>query len=187
LKAKGHRELGGERAQRVGEERRHGCYSRDEPLFKGRLPRSRLETPREASPDAHQCTKPLARGPGPTSHTLRASASVCGEGEPPREEHATASGSAPLHLHQKQRTSLWHGGPGPRVILFGHCLPCAEKANRRARSTPPPPVVRLFTSAESSRPTSGTGARAHESYSSGVGFHVQRRGIAAWGACHRLR
>jgi hypothetical protein len=34
--------------------------------------------------------------------------------------------------------SLWHGGPGPRVILLGRRPPCAEKANHRVRSTPPP-------------------------------------------------
>jgi hypothetical protein len=46
--------------------------------------------------------QPLSRGPGPTSHTLWASVSVCEEGEPPREERTVA----PLHLRQKQRTSL---------------------------------------------------------------------------------
>jgi hypothetical protein len=89
LKAKGRRGLGGERAQRVGEKRRHGCYSRDEPHFKGRLPRSHPETPWEVSPDAHRCTQPMTRGPGPTSHTTGALVSECGEGEPPRKERAT--------------------------------------------------------------------------------------------------
>jgi hypothetical protein len=53
LKAKGRRELGGERAPRVGEKRMHGCYSKDEPLFKGRLPCSRPETPWEVSPPVY--------------------------------------------------------------------------------------------------------------------------------------
>jgi hypothetical protein len=47
--------------------------------------------------------QPLTRGPRPTSHTPWASASVCGEGELPREEHATVCGSAPLRLRRKQR------------------------------------------------------------------------------------
>jgi hypothetical protein len=64
LKAKGHRELSGERAQRVGEKRRHGCYLRDEPLFKGRFPHSRPETPRKVSLDAHRCTQLMTRGSG---------------------------------------------------------------------------------------------------------------------------
>jgi hypothetical protein len=52
-------------------------------------------------------TQPLAQWPGPTSHTPWASASVCGEGEPPHEEHAIVSGSAPLCLRRKQRLSLF--------------------------------------------------------------------------------
>jgi hypothetical protein len=104
--------------------------------------------------------QPLARGPGPTSHTLRASASVCGEGEPPREVHATACGTTPLHLRRnQQQTSPRHGGPGPQVIIFGRRLSCAGKANRRARSTPPPAVVHLSISVEGSGPASGLGPR----------------------------
>jgi hypothetical protein len=104
---------------------------------------------------------------------------VCREGEPPHEEYATTRGNAPLHLHRKQQTSLWHGSPGPRVILLGRWPPCAEKANRRMRSTPPPPVMRLFTSTESSGPASGTGALANESCSLGVGVRVRKRRTAA--------
>jgi hypothetical protein len=62
----------------------------------------------------------------------------------------------PMHIGVP---SLWHGCPGPRVILFGRRLPCAGKTNRRTRSTPPPAVVHLFTSAESSGPTFGPGPR----------------------------
>jgi hypothetical protein len=46
------------------------------------------------------------------SHAPWASTSVCGEGEPPREEHATACGSVRLHPRRNQQSSLWHGGPG---------------------------------------------------------------------------
>jgi hypothetical protein len=67
----------------------------------------------------------------------------------PCEEYATACGSAPLHLRRnQQRTSLWHGGLGPRVMLRGRRPPCAEKANYRVRGTPPPAMVCLFTSAK---------------------------------------
>jgi hypothetical protein len=83
-------------------------------------------------------------------------------------------------------------------MLLGHRPPCATKANRRVKSTPPPAVVRLFTSAESSGPVyrlrsmpppavvclfasietnspdPDKGARAHESPSLGVGSWVQR-------------
>jgi hypothetical protein len=54
---------------------------------------------------------------------------MCEGGEPPRKERTVA----PLHLHQKQRASLWHGGPGPRVILPGHRFLGAGKSNRRSR------------------------------------------------------
>jgi hypothetical protein len=61
------RDLEGKGAQRArrredatsGREARHGCYSRDEPLFKDRLPRSRLEMSREVSPDAHRGIHPM--------------------------------------------------------------------------------------------------------------------------------
>jgi hypothetical protein len=39
------------------------------------------------------------------SHTPWVLASMCGEGELPHEEYATARGNAPLHLRRKQRTS----------------------------------------------------------------------------------
>jgi hypothetical protein len=93
------RNLEGKGAQRArrrkgtasGREARHGCYSRDEPLFKGRLPRSRLETSREVSPDAHRGIHHMTRRPGPTSHTAGALVLECEEGEPPHKEHATAT------------------------------------------------------------------------------------------------
>jgi hypothetical protein len=91
------RDLEGKRAQRArrrkgtasGREARHGCYSRDEPLFKGRLHRSRPETPREVSPDAYRSTHPMTRGPDPTSHIAGVLISECREGKPPRKVHAT--------------------------------------------------------------------------------------------------
>jgi hypothetical protein len=51
----------------------------------------------------------------------------------------------------------------------------AEKANRLARSEPPPAVVRPFISAEGNGLVNDAGARAHESYSLGVGFRVQKK------------
>jgi hypothetical protein len=39
----------------------------------------------------------------------------------------------PLHLRRKKKwLSLWHGGPGPRVILLGHRLLGAKKENHRS-------------------------------------------------------
>jgi hypothetical protein len=66
------------------------------------------------------------------SHTPWASVSVCEEGGPPREEHAAARGGVPLHLRRNQLPSLWHGGPGPRVILLGRQFLGAEKLYRRS-------------------------------------------------------
>jgi hypothetical protein len=165
-------ELEGERALRV---MRMAIALGGAPFLKRDSPTDAPKHSRRPRPTRAKVTQPLARGPGPTSYTPWASASMCGEGEPPREEHATACGSAPLHLCRKQRASLWHGGPGPRVMLLGRQPPCAEKANHRVRSTPPPAVVRLFTSTKSSALASSTGAQAHESCSLGVGLHVRRR------------
>jgi hypothetical protein len=82
---------------------------------------------RRASPSPPKAVgQPLTRGPGPTSHLPWALVSVREEGEPPREERTTA----PLRLRRKQRASLYHGGPGPRVILLRCWPPSAKKANR---------------------------------------------------------
>jgi hypothetical protein len=110
LEAKGRTELRGKRTQQVGEKRRHGCYSRDETLLKGRLPRSCLETPRKVSLDAHRRTQPMTRGPSPTSHTVGALVSECREGEPPRKERI----AVPLRLRRKQQPSLLQGARAHR-------------------------------------------------------------------------
>jgi hypothetical protein len=58
-----------------------------------------------------------------------ASASMCEEGELPREERTVT----PLHPRRNQQPSLWHRGPGPRVILLGWRPLGAEKSNRHSR------------------------------------------------------
>jgi hypothetical protein len=63
----------------------------------------------------------------------------------------------------------------------------AEKANRLARSEPPPAVVRPFISAEGNGLVNDAGARAHESYSLGVGFRVQKKQTAEREANRRAR
>jgi hypothetical protein len=88
-------------------------------------------------------------------------------------------GSAPPRLHRNQRSNLWHGGPGPHVMHLARRFLCADKANRRVKSAPPPAVVRLFAPAETDGPVSGTGAWAHESSSLGAGSWVQRSRTAA--------
>jgi hypothetical protein len=90
LKAKGRRELGGERMSRVGEKQGMAATRGMNPSLKTELPHSRLEASREVSPDAHQGIHPMTRGPGPTSHTAGALVFECEEGEPMHKEHATA-------------------------------------------------------------------------------------------------
>jgi hypothetical protein len=208
------RNLEGKGAQRArrrkgtmsGREARHGCYSRDEPLFKGRLPRSRLEMSREVSPDAHRGIHPMTRGPGPTSHT-RSVLPPRGRAPPsswPRPTVMKANrrtrsvlpphGSAPPRLRRNQRSNLSHGGPDPHVMYLARRFLCAGKANRRVKSASPPVVVRLFASAKTNNPVPGTRARAHESSSLGAGSWVQRSRTAArastappWGHRRRLR
>jgi hypothetical protein len=46
---------------------------------------------------------------------------------------------------------------------------CAEKTNRRVKSTSPPAVLRLFAPTKTNSPVSDTGARAHESSFLGTG------------------
>jgi hypothetical protein len=72
------RNLEGKGAQRArrrkgtasGREARHGCYSRDEPLFKGRFPRSRPEASHAKSPP--MCTRvPILWHGGMASHVIQ--------------------------------------------------------------------------------------------------------------------
>jgi hypothetical protein len=150
LKAKGCRGLGGERAQRVGEKRRHGCYSRDEPLFKGRPPRSCPETPQEVSPDAHRCTQPMTWGPAPqVTQLVRWSPSTEKANRRARSVLPTR-GSAPLHLRRKQRLRPLAWGPRPTCHAPGASVsvcaegepPCEERIaaplypRRKQRSSP---------------------------------------------------
>jgi hypothetical protein len=53
-------------------------------------------------------------------------------------------GSAPPRLCHNQWSNLWHGGPGPHFMYLARRFLCAEKANRRVKSTPLPAIVRLF-------------------------------------------
>jgi hypothetical protein len=75
----------------------------------------------------------MAWGPRPTCHVPSVPISVCEDGQPTREERATACGSTPLRSCQNRQPSLWHGGPGPRVILLGRRFLSTEKSNRHSR------------------------------------------------------
>jgi hypothetical protein len=132
-----------------------------------------------SSPSPPPMAQPLAWEPRPTCHASSVPFLGCKGGEPPCEEHATVCSSAPLHLRRHQWPSLWHGGPGPHVMHLACRFLGAKEANRRARSTPPPAVTRLFTSAETNSPVSDTGARAHESSSLCAESWVQRSKTAA--------
>jgi hypothetical protein len=168
-RAKSQRQRGATR----GRETRHGCYPRGEPLLKADSSDHAPKGHEKSPPDAHQSTQPMIRGPDPTSHTAGATASWCAEGEPSCGERF----AVPLHLRQGQRSSFWHGGPGPGVILLRR-RPTCEKANRRVKSTPPAVVVCPFISAKTNSPSSVARARAHGSPSVGAGSWVQRRRIA---------
>jgi hypothetical protein len=131
----------------------NGYRTRGNPFLKKDSPTDTPKRYGRSRPTRAKVTQPLARGPGPTSHTPWVSVSVCEEGEPPCEERT----AVPLHPRRKQRTNLWHGGPGPRVILLGRRSPSAKKANHHVRSKPPPVVVRLYTSTKTNSPVSDTG------------------------------
>jgi hypothetical protein len=84
----------------------NGYHARGSPFLKNDSSTDAPKRRRRSRPTRARVTQPLARGPGPTSHAPWASVSVCDEGGSPREEHATACDSAPLHLRRQQRTSL---------------------------------------------------------------------------------
>jgi hypothetical protein len=155
LKAKGRREIGGERTPRVGEKHVMATTRGMNPPFKGRLPRSRLETSREVSPDAHRGIHPMSWGPGPISHIAGTLVFECEEGKPPRKERATSPVVVrPLHLRHDQRSRR-------RTATQGVCYR--------------PAVVRPLVFAATSGPTSGMGAQAHMSCTWRARFCVQRR------------
>jgi hypothetical protein len=113
-----------------GREARHGCYSRGEPLFKGRFsPLALRGITGKVSPDAHQGSHPMTRGPGLKCHTnwpearrrriVAQGACNCPavlrpfifaatsglEDEPPHKERTTAPRlCAPFHLRRNQRS-----------------------------------------------------------------------------------
>jgi hypothetical protein len=103
--AKGRGELEGERAQRVERMRKRNCCTRVNSFLRKTLPLAPRDAVEKSFPTRTKATQPLTWRPGPTSHTAGVRVSECEEGEPPREERIAAHGSAPLHLHRKQRPS----------------------------------------------------------------------------------
>jgi hypothetical protein len=169
----GHGGYGGRRARRTRGRKgaasdENGYRARGNPFLKKDSPTDAPRRRRISRPTRAKETQPLARGPGPTSHAPWASVSVCEEGELPRV-FISAESSRPAS----------DTGAGPTSHTPWVSASECEEGESPRRSMPPPAVVRLFTSAESSRPASDMGARAHESYSLGVGLRVQRRRIAA--------
>jgi hypothetical protein len=69
LKAKGHRELEGERAPRVGEKQDMAATRGMNPFLKADSPLALRSVTGKVSPDAHQGSHPMTRGPGLTCHT----------------------------------------------------------------------------------------------------------------------
>jgi hypothetical protein len=87
LKAKGRRELEGERAPRVGEKQGMAATRGMNPLLKADSPARAPKRHGRVSPNAHQGTHPMAWGPTP--HVIQLS-HWCEEGKSLREERATA-------------------------------------------------------------------------------------------------
>jgi hypothetical protein len=104
------RNLEGKGAQRArrwkgtarGRETRHGCYSKGEPLFKGRFPRSRLEASRARSPPMRTRVPTYDMGARPHMSYKRARSAKkanrrTGSVQPPY-------GCTPSHLRRNQRS-----------------------------------------------------------------------------------
>jgi hypothetical protein len=201
LKAKGRRELKGERAPRVGEKQGMAATRGMNPFLKAD---SLARAPKRHGQSLPRCAPGFPSydtGPGLTCHTAGPLVPKREEGESPRPtvkkvNRRTRSvlpprGSAPPRLRCNQWSNLWHGGPGPHVMHLARRFLCAEKANRRMKSVPPSAVVRLFAPAETDSPVSGIGAWAHESSSLGAGSCIQvsrtttRTNIAPPRGCRR--
>jgi hypothetical protein len=125
--------------------RKRNCCTRGESLFQGRLSRSRPETPRKISPDAHQSNLAYDRGPGSTSHTASVLLSECEEGEPPCEERTAARGSASSSLPKTTAQSMTRG---PRPTSH---TPWALAPRCRKSESPLAPVLRLLGAAVEDR------------------------------------
>jgi hypothetical protein len=156
LKAKGRRELGGERSPRVGEKQGMTTTRGMNPFLKTDSPARALKRHGRVSPDAHQGTHPMAWGARPRmSYSLPAGAKKANRRArsmlPPRDRCAASSSPRPTVQPQ-----AW--GLGPHIRRLACRFLCAEKTDRRVRSTPPPVVAHLFTSAKSNSPVSDIGA-----------------------------
>jgi hypothetical protein len=90
LKAKGRRELEGERTQWVGEHQGMAATRGMNPSLKADSPAPASKRREKPSPDAHRGIHPMTRGPSPTGHTAGALAFECEEGEQPHRKHAIA-------------------------------------------------------------------------------------------------
>jgi hypothetical protein len=161
-------ELKGERALRV---MRMATALRGIPFLKKDSP---TDTPRRhgrSRPMRAKVTQPLARGPGPMSHTPWALVSMCEEGEPPRlfipAESSGPTSDTGVRAHESFSLGVSLRVRRGRTATRG--------ANHHARSEPP----RLFIPAETNSPVSDTRAWAHESSSLGAGPWVQRSRTAA--------
>jgi hypothetical protein len=76
-------------AWRVGEKQGMVATRGMNPYLKADSPARTPKRHGQVSPDAHQRTQSMARGPGPTSHTAVTVVSKCEEDKPPCEERAT--------------------------------------------------------------------------------------------------
>jgi hypothetical protein len=88
LEAKGRRELEGERAPRVGEKQGMAATRRMNPFLAKKIsPLAPRSVTGKVSPDTHQGSHHMTRGPGLTCHTAGPKRE---EGESSHKEHATA-------------------------------------------------------------------------------------------------
>jgi hypothetical protein len=193
LKAKGRRELGGERAPRVGEKQGMAGTRGMNPFLKANFPARAPKHHGQGLPRRAPGFLSYDTGPGLTCHTSwpearrrrTATQGACNrpavmrpfifamtngqEGEPPHKERVTTPrlcapsssprptvkkanrrtrsvlpprGNVPPRLHRSQRSSLWHGGPGPHVMYLACRFWYTKKSHRpshqyHASSGPP--------------------------------------------------
>jgi hypothetical protein len=180
LKAKGRREIEGERAPRVGEKQDMAATRGMNPFFKANFP---TRAPKRHGQSLPRCAPGFPSydtgARPPMSYKLARSAKKVNRRtksvQPPR-------GYAPLHLRRNQRSKRRTVAQGacnrPTVVrpfIFAETSGQEDEPPRRKRATAP----RLCTPSASLQPAVQHGGQAHMSCTRRAGYWVQKSRTAA--------
>jgi hypothetical protein len=120
--------------------RKHDRCTRGEPLLKEDSLARALRRREKCRPTCTEATRPMTRGPSPTSHSTRVRVSECEEGE-------TATQGANHHASSSLPKAVDTGARAHRSCSMGVGLRVRRSrtamrgVNRRASSSPPKPAA----------------------------------------------